>query len=146
SCIQHLRGAKALVSQVLELASRGTLYGTDLERVRFLYNTWLYMDVISRLTSREGCEVPKMDTSIFHLPGGENEVVHEIDPLMGCATTLSPLINQVAGLIERVRKSDSNSISLVSQAIELKRLVEQWEPPRWFEPPEDPTSEVQHSI
>lgn len=145
SCIQHLRGAKALVSQVLELASRGTLYGADLERVRFLYNTWLYMDVISRLTSREGCEVPKMDTSIFHLPG-EDEVVHEIDPLMGCATTLFPLINQVAGLIQRVRKSDSNSISLVSQAIELKRLVEQWEPPRWFEPPEDPTSEVQHSI
>lgn len=143
SCIQHLRGAKALVSQVLDLAVQGKVHGADLERVRFLYNTWLYMDVIARLTSRDGCEGPEMDLSIFQLPG---DVVHEIDPLMGCAATLFPLINQVAGLVQRVRKSDSNSISLVSQAIELKRLVEQWEPPRWFEPPEDPTSEVQHSI
>jgi len=143
SCIQHLRGAKALVSQVLDLAVQGKVHGADLERVRFLYNTWLYMDVIARLTSRDGCEGPEMDLSIFQLPG---DVVHEIDPLMGCAATLFPLINQVAGLVQRVRKSDSNSISLVSQAIELKRLVEQWEPPRLFEPPEDPTSEVQHSI
>jgi hypothetical protein len=30
--------------------------------------------------------------------------------------------------------------------MELKALLEQWEPPRWFEPPEDPQSEVQHSI
>lgn len=143
SCIQHLRGAKALVSQVLDLAVQGKVHGADLDRIRFLYNTWLYMDVIARLTSRDGCEDPEMDLSIFQLP---SDVVHEIDPLMGCAATLFPLINQVAGLVQRVRKSDSNSISLVSQAIELKRLVEQWEPPRWFEPPEDPTSEVQHSI
>lgn len=143
SCIQHLRGAKALVSQVLDLAIQGKMHGADLARVRFLYNTWLYMDVIARLTSQDGCEGPQMDLSIFQLP---SDVVHEIDPLMGCAATLFPLINQVAGLVQRVRKSESNSISLVSQAIELKRLIEQWEPPRWFEPPEDPTSEVQHSI
>lgn len=143
SCIQHLRGAKALVSQVLDLAVQGNVCGEDLERVRFLYNTWLYMDVTARLTSRDGCEGPELDMSVFHLP---RDVVHEIDPLMGCATTLFPLISRVAGLIQRVRKSESNSISLVSHAIELKRLVEQWEPPRWFEPPEDPTSEVQHSI
>lgn len=143
SCIQHLRGAKALVSQLLDQTVQGNVCGVDLERVRFLYNTWLYMDVIARLTSRDGCESPEMDMAVFHLPG---DVVHEVDPLMGCATTLFPLLNRVAGLIQRVRKSESISISMVSQAIELKRLVEQWEPPQWFEPPEDPTSEVQHSI
>lgn len=143
SCIQHLRGAKALVSQLLDQTVQGNVCGVDLERVRFLYNTWLYMDVTARLTSRDGCESPELDMSVFHLPG---DAVHEVDPLMGCAATLFPLLNRVAGLIQRVRKSESNSISLVSQAIELKRLVEQWEPPQWFEPPEDPTSEVQHSI
>lgn len=143
SCIQHLRGAKALVKQVLELAVRSNMHGIDLERVRFLHNTWLYMDAIARLTSRDGCESPEMELTIFHLPG---DVVQEIDPLMGSAATLFPVINRVAGLIQRVRKRESNSISMVSQAIELKRLLEQWEPPRWFEPPEDPTSEVQHSI
>ncbi|RLL99452.1 hypothetical protein CFD26_105143 [Aspergillus turcosus] len=140
NCIQHIRGAKALVSQVLGFKVRNA---NDIERVRFLYNTWLYMDAIARLTSRDDEGDQDMNFSIFQLP---RDAVHEIDPLMGCATTLFPLINQVARLIQRVRKTESNSISLVSQAIELKRLIEQWEPPEWFVPPEDPTSEVQHSI
>jgi hypothetical protein len=140
NCIQHIRGAKALVSQVLGSKVRDA---NDIERIRFLYNTWLYMDAIARLTSRDDEGDQDMDFSIFQLP---RNAVHEIDPLMGCATTLFPLINQVARLIQRVRKTESNSISLVSQAIELKRLIEQWEPPEWFVPPEDPTSEVQHSI
>ncbi|KAB8201103.1 fungal-specific transcription factor domain-containing protein [Aspergillus parasiticus] len=143
SCIQHLRGAKALVAQVVGLGLQAGLCATDLDRIRFLYNTWLYMDVIARLTSLEESGDQKIDLSILQLPKG---AVHEIDPLMGCATTLFPLIDRVAQLIQRVRKTNSNSISLVSEAIELKRRVEQWEPPDWFEPPEDPTSEVQHSI
>ncbi|GIJ90147.1 hypothetical protein Asppvi_009099 [Aspergillus pseudoviridinutans] len=140
NCIQHVRGAKALVSQVLSSKVRDA---NDIQRIRFLYNTWLYMDAIARLTTRDDEGDQDMDFSIFQLP---RNAVHEIDPLMGCATTLFPLINQVARLIQRVRKTESNSISLVSQAIELKRLIEQWEPPEWFVPPEDPTSEVQHSI
>lgn len=143
TCIQHLRGAKALVSQVIGTGLQSGMSGTDLERVRFLYNTWLYMDVIARLTSQEDCGNPEMELSVLQPP---SDAVHEIDPLMGCATTLFPLIDRVVRLIQKVRKTKSNSISLVSQAIELKRLVEQWEPPDWFEPPEDPTSEVQHSI
>ncbi|PYH91913.1 C6 finger domain protein [Aspergillus ellipticus CBS 707.79] len=143
TCIQHLRGAKALVSQVVGVGLQSGMSGGDLNRIRFLYNTWLYMDVIARLTSREESGDHEVDDSFMQLP---QDVVHEIDPLMGCATTLFPLINQVARLIQRVRKTESNSISLISQAIELKRLVEQWQPPELFEPPEDPSSEVQHSI
>ncbi|KAL2795918.1 fungal-specific transcription factor domain-containing protein [Aspergillus keveii] len=143
SCIQHLRGAKALVSQVVESGLQGAIHGAQLSRVRFLYNTWLYMDVIARLTSREDHGGQGLVIPAFQFP--EN-TVHQIDPLMGCAATLFPLIDQVARLIQKVRKTESNSVSLISQAIELKQLVEQWEPPDWFEPPEDPTSEVQHSI
>ncbi|KNG86577.1 putative C6 finger domain protein [Aspergillus nomiae NRRL 13137] len=120
SCIQHLRGAKALVSQVVGLGLQAGLCAADLDRIRFLYNTWLYMDVIARLTSLEESGDQKVDLSILQLPKG--------------------------ALIQRVRRTNSNSISLVSEAIELKRRVEQWEPPDWFEPPEDPTSEVQHSL
>ncbi|GLA02460.1 hypothetical protein AnigIFM60653_001930 [Aspergillus niger] len=143
TCIQHLKGAKALVSQVVGLGAQSEMRGINLSRVRFLYNTWLYMDVIARLTSREESGDQEVDAPFFQPP---SHAVHEIDPLMGCATTLFPLINQVARLVQRVRKTASNSISLISQAIELKRLVEQWEPPQFFEPPEDPSSEVQHSI
>jgi hypothetical protein len=45
-----------------------------------------------------------------------------------------------------VRKTESNSFKLISQAIEIKTLIEQWEVPNFFEPPEDPTSDVQHSL
>jgi hypothetical protein len=55
-------------------------------------------------------------------------------------------MSRVAKLIQQVRKSSSNSVSIVAQAMELKSLIENWEPPRWFEPPEDPHSDVQHSI
>lgn len=143
TCIQHLRGAKALVSQVLRDGIQAGMNGESLERVRFLYNTWLYMDVIARLTSLDECGSQTLDFSIFHLP---SDAVHEIDPLMGCAATLFPLIDQAVRLIQRVRRSESNSVALISQAIELKTLIERWEPPKFFEPPEDPTSEVQHSI
>ncbi|KAJ5166237.1 uncharacterized protein N7482_005018 [Penicillium canariense] len=143
TCIQHLRGAKALMLQVLNAGLEGGLQPEELDRIRFLYNTWTYMDVIARLTSLDESGPQDLNPSIFQLPG---DAVHEIDPLMGCAATLFPLIGKVARLVQRVRKTSTNSVSIVSQAMELKALVEQWEPPRWFAPPEDPTSEVQHSI
>jgi hypothetical protein len=72
----------------------------------------------------------------------------EVDPLMGCATTLFPLIGRAANLIQRVRKTESNSLTLVSTAMELKELLQQWQVPSalLFERPEDPNSEVQHSV
>jgi hypothetical protein len=81
SCIQHLRGAKALVSQVVESGLQGAIHGAQLSRVRFLYNTWLYMDVIARLTSREDHGGQGLVIPVFQFP--EN-TVHQIDPLMGC--------------------------------------------------------------
>ncbi|KAJ5263338.1 hypothetical protein N7478_010943 [Penicillium angulare] len=143
TCVQHLRGAKALMLQVLNSGLQGGLQHDELDRIRFLYNTWTYMDVIARLTSLDESSPQDFDPAIFELPG---DAVHEIDPLMGCGVTLFPLIGRVARLVQKVRKCSSNSVSIVSQGMELKSLVEQWEPPHWFEPPEDPTSEVQHSI
>ncbi|KAJ6014416.1 hypothetical protein N7540_009007, partial [Penicillium herquei] len=143
TCVQHLRGAKALMFKVLNAGLQGRLNPEELERIRFLYNTWTYMDVIARLTSLDESGPQDLNPAIFHLPG---DAVHEIDPLMGCAATLFPIIGRVARLVQKVRKCSSNSVSIVSQGMELKSLVEQWEPPQWFEAPEDPTSEVQHSI
>jgi hypothetical protein len=143
TCIQHLRGAKALMSQVVATGMQGDVSKDELDRIRFLYNTWSYMDVIARLTSLDDCGPRNWDSSMFELP---RNAVHDIDPLMGCATTLYPLMSRVAKLIQHVRKSSSNTVSIVAQAMELKGLIEDWVPPRWFEPPEDPHSEVQHSI
>lgn len=143
TCIQHLRGAKAFMCQVIAAGMHKNISDDELDRIRFLYNTWSYMDVLARLTSLDECGPQNWNSSIFELP---SDTVHDIDPLMGCATTLYPLMSRVAELIQHVRKTPSNTVSVVAQAMELKSLVEQWEPPRWFEPPDDPHSEVQHSI
>ncbi|KAJ5542585.1 hypothetical protein N7461_008588 [Penicillium sp. DV-2018c] len=143
TCIQHLRGAKALMGQVIAAGMQQNTTDDELDRIRFLYNTWSYMDVIARLTSLDECGPQSWDSSVFELP---SDAVHDIDPLMGCAATLYPLMGQVAKLIQHVRRTPSNTVSVVAQAMELKGLLEQWKPPRWFEPPEDPHSEVQHSI
>ncbi|KAL1960485.1 hypothetical protein VTO42DRAFT_7784 [Malbranchea cinnamomea] len=142
SGVQHLRGAGALVSQALALQRRNALQRSDLSRLRFLYNTWMYISVLAKLTSTEDVEFAGLSCPF---PSTTPTQVHEVDPLMGCATTLFPLIGRVADLVQKVRAISTNSIAIISQAIELKTLIEQWEPPRYFEPPEDPTSSVQHS-
>lgn len=52
----------------------------------------------------------------------------EIDPLMGCAQTLFPLIGRVATLVHKVRRLPKNTLSIVSEAVELKRQLELWNP------------------
>lgn len=156
--IEHLRGAKILVNQALIAHKKHALSGDDLARLKFLCNTWVYMDVIARLTSIDpdaATEVFKHDdalwtlnTSTYFLPTNADGSTTEIDPLMGCAATLFPLIGRVATLCRRVQKAESNSIAIISQAIELKEAIEQWAPPPGtaFERPEDPSAEIQHAL
>ncbi|TVY87424.1 Beauvericin cluster-specific repressor [Lachnellula willkommii] len=144
--IEHLRGAKILVNQALTAHKKRNLSGDELARLRFLCNTWVYMDVIARLTSVDDDEYSDFD----HILPALNTFTPntEIDPLMGCAATLFPLIGRAANLCRKVRKVETNSIQLISQAIELKEAIEQWSPPPGsaFERPEDPTSEIQHAL
>ncbi|KAI9880951.1 MAG: hypothetical protein M1830_009445 [Pleopsidium flavum] len=143
--IEHLRGAKALVNQALVRHQQSTLIGDDLTRLKFLCNTWVYMDVIARLTSVDDDDSNDFDAVLWY-PLGLITPNNEVDPLMGCATTLFPLIGRVANLVRRVRKNHCNSVAIISQAMELKTAVEDWVPPDFFEPPEDPTSEITHSL
>lgn len=149
--VQHLRGAKAMVNNAMVKHRRdmqlGQMTTQDASRLKFLCNTFVYMDVIARLTSLEEANELNFEEILatVNAPFGDQM---EVDPLMGCATTLFPLIGRAANLIQRVRKTESNSLTLVSTAMELKELLQQWQVPSalLFEPPEDPNSEVQHSI
>ena len=143
--IEHLRGAKVLVNQALTKHRQDTLSGQDLVRLKFLCNTWVYMDVIARLTSIDDDESTDFD-AVLCPSSGPLALNNEVDPLMGCASTLFPLIGRVANLVRRVRKSSSNSIAIISHANDLKIALEGWKAPAFFEPPEDPTSEIQHSL
>ncbi|KIW47421.1 uncharacterized protein PV06_00118 [Exophiala oligosperma] len=149
--VQHLRGAKLMVNNAMVKHRRdmqlGQMTTQDANRLKFLCNTFVYMDVIARLTSLEEALELNFEEilSTVNAPFGDQV---EVDPLMGCATTLFPLLGRVANLIQRVRKTETNSLTLVSSAMELKEQLQQWQVPSAliFERPEDPNSEVQHSI
>ncbi|KAB8296418.1 hypothetical protein EYC80_009162 [Monilinia laxa] len=153
--IEHLRGAKILVNQALIKHNKRSLVGDDLARLKFLCNTWVYMDVISRLTSIddedstdfENLLSPLNNLSTSFASSSTNVTpMSEIDPLMGSAATLFPLIGRAANLCRKVQKSKSNSIAIISQAMDLKQAIEQWQPSTSFSTPEDPTSEIQHAL
>ncbi|KAG5298521.1 C6 finger domain-containing protein [Histoplasma ohiense] len=143
--MQHLRGARVLLNQAV-VRQRINPSEKEIACLRFLYNTWLYTDVVARLISLEDDEFDEASMPQDFTLNIPHSSIHEIDPLMGCATTLFPLISRVANLIQKVRRSKSNSIPLISQAMELKTLIEQWETPKYFQPPEDPTSNVQQNF
>ena len=142
--ITHLRGAKRLVIEALINYKQGSLHPEVEARLSFLCKTWVYMDVIARLTSLDGDDCEDFDTVLSPLcgPPAANQ---GIDPLMGCASTLFPLIGRVANLIRKVRTSRANSLPVVSQASELKDSIEKWRAPMELEAPEDQSIEIKHS-
>ncbi|KAH0541804.1 hypothetical protein FGG08_003759 [Glutinoglossum americanum] len=143
--IEHLRGARILVNQALVKHKECPPSGEDYARLKFLCNTFVYMDVIARLTSDDDDESSNFDTVIPQYYGPFSEET-EIDPLMGCAASLFPLIGCVANLARRIRKSESTTVLMIEQGMELKTQIEDWRPGTLFDPPEDPTSGIQHCI
>lgn len=142
---KHLRGARTLLNQAVTRHRRQSLNVIDFMRLNFLCNTWIYMDVIARLTSLDDDDSDYFDIMLSN-PYGPPISYQNVDPLMGCASTLFPLIGRVANLIRKVRTSTTNSINIISQANELKAALENWQPPSAFEAPEDPTSDIEHSL
>ena len=142
--ITHLRGAKKLVSEACINYRQGSLHPEVEARLNFLCRTWVYMDVIARLTSLDGDESEDFDIVLSPLCG-PSAPSHGIDPLMGCASTLFPLIGRVANLIRKVRTTGGNSLPIVSQASELKDSIDKWVVPTTFEAPEDRSTEIKHS-
>ncbi|KAF2177221.1 hypothetical protein K469DRAFT_677666 [Zopfia rhizophila CBS 207.26] len=143
--INHIKGAKILIDRALVRHNQTPLQGEELNRLRFLCNAWIYMDVIARLTSADDDESNDFDTvSDMIIMSGDSDV--QLDPLMGCASTLFPIIGRVANLVRKVRRTEDNSPSIISQAMKLKSQLEDWEPPAFIEDPEDETTSPHDSI
>lgn len=156
----HIKGARVMMNIALDRHKAKPLTGVKLATLKFLCNAWVYMDVLARVTTVDVEEVDDYD-KLFCLYSDPQNSIHDdpgfgidfgmpvdarLDPLMGCASTLFPLIGRVANLVRRVCRSNSNSAPMISQAMELKLLLETWDPPSLIEPPEDPTSNAQHSV
>lgn len=150
--IQHLKGAKALMRSALEERSRklqiGHFADEDARRIRFLCNTYVYLDVIARLTSSEEQENMDFDNILMAVNAPFSNGYVEIDPLMGCATTLFPIIGRIASLIQRARKMPASSLHVVSEGDELREQLLNWQPPNTnlVEQPEDPSSNARHAV
>ena len=150
--IQHLKGARSLLSSVLAEHSAGLrpdlFDGEKAKCLRFLTCTFVYLDVMTRLTSTE--ELGNIDIEMLLRLSEEpfEGTAYQIDPRMGCATTLFPLLSRAADLILRVRKSTKNNLSVISEANELREQLLQWEPPDidLFEQPEDVSSDARHAL
>lgn len=151
--IQHLKGAKTLLNNALVQRTRNIQFGQldeeGAKRLKFLCNTYVYLDVIARLTSAEAEDSINLDDvlQIVNEPFSSGISV-EVDPLMGCATTLFPLIGKVATLVQDIRRTKSNSLNVVSEANELREQLLQWQAPvmELIEQPQDPSSNVRHAI
>ncbi|KAE8406251.1 fungal-specific transcription factor domain-containing protein [Aspergillus pseudonomiae] len=127
----HLNDAQVLIQRAVKENFISGPVNSELECLKFLVNTWLYRNVISRLTCTEPTDATITEpvatyTSI--LPYIEEK---EIDPLMGCSTALFPSIGRLAELVRRVRgrPENRNSPAIISKAIEIKMALEGWVSP-----------------
>lgn len=129
--IDHINHAKQLVRQAASQHKTSRLTGGALSRLSFLANTCLYMDVVARLTCPDSktSTDPEFMTACNSLSGPVPRD-QQLDPLMGCAITLFPLIGRLADLVGRVRRRRGkwNSPAIISTAIELRMAIERWHP------------------
>jgi hypothetical protein len=143
--INHIKGTKLLIDKALAQQGQSPVQGEEFKRLKFLCNTWIYMDVLSRLTSTDEDESNDFDivSDAIYMNG---QMDTQLDPLMGCASTLFPIIGRVANLVRKVRRTESNTPSIISLAAELKKQLEGWVPPAFIENPEDETTSSHDSI
>ncbi|VUC35329.1 unnamed protein product [Clonostachys rosea] len=130
------RRARPLVQRALATFS-GLQTSESSTCLSFLANTWMYQDIITRITCTDAQEIDlDLMTSCSQL-SLRNSSELPIDPLMGCAGTLFPLIGRVGDLVRRVRRARQavNSPATVSYAAELKGSIEAWVPPIDLEVP-----------
>ncbi|KAF2096168.1 hypothetical protein NA57DRAFT_78939 [Rhizodiscina lignyota] len=126
----HIKGAKFLIQQAISRHQSTPRLAEDLARLSFLAITWIYMDVIARFTSANAVT----STDLELMAACASITCHpsqlQLDPLMGCAVTLFPTIGRVADLIRRVRqrKAKASSLTITSEAVALKAIIESWVP------------------
>lgn len=142
--IQHLKGARALITQAIA-NHRVNADFEEMGRLKFLRNTWVYMDVIARITALDCDGLENLD-ALFAPVYGPDSQVEELDPLMGCAWELFPLLGRVASLVREIRRKTSISLRIVSNAAALKVELLRWKAPTDFRIPQDESIEVAHTL
>ena len=124
---KHLKGAKLLINEALRGQFRTASVGIEYTRLKVLYNTWLCLDVIFRLTCLDDRELGDFTEASTMIPC--NSVYdNNLDPLGGCIPSLFPIIGQGAELIHWIRSGAVTSIQMVPQALKIWLMLEKWSP------------------
>jgi hypothetical protein len=145
---EHIVEARSLVQESLTRLCNPQLPASEKDCLHFLVNTWVYMDVIARLTTmHKGTPIDfrfmEACINVTNDMGGP-----QIDPLMGCAVTLFPLIGRVADLVRCIWNGSAkrNSPVTVSQAVELMDAVKCWKPTANLGSSDDSASVISDSV
>lgn len=143
----YIRGGGVLLQQMLSNRENAVLAGVEATRLEFLAHTWTYMDVLARFTSTELSQDHSgltIDLDLISFP----QTQLKLNPLMGYSTTFFPIMRRVADLINKVRGRESarNSPAIISQALELRRTIEQWTLPIELEAIDDPSQVMTDTI
>ncbi|KAL9083306.1 MAG: hypothetical protein Q9165_008564 [Trypethelium subeluteriae] len=161
--IDHIKGAGSMLQQALSEHKETPLVGKDLQRLRFLCSTWAYMDVIARLTSTSSTDQREFDEicqSLFpswpfsRLPSIQYPnsmsfpTYSSLDTLMGCASSLFPIIGHTANLVRRICRTSVNNAPIIAAATELKTQLQSWEPlpASVYMTPEDPQTSIEDCL
>src|SRR5271156_6132524 len=138
----HVKGASEILEKQLVELSRKRKPAAPF--LRFLFNTWVYLDVLSSLSSREDpvslkfysntTSSPPPSPSIPppSSPGGDFSLNYEIDSLLGCAGDLFPLIARMSKICNRLTDKVITDFELqyIQEAIQLRDELLTWHPPQ----------------
>lgn len=131
TAIKHIEGAKVLLQKAFSMHLSSQVPERNQAALNFLANTWMYMDVLARITCHniQALDVDFMTARSLDNPA--NDSGPEIDHLMGFAGTLFPWIGRVADVVSRVWQTPEkpNSLTIISRAVALRAAIEQWNPP-----------------
>lgn len=143
--IDYIRVCKRLVKGALRTGRQNPSDVESQRRLKFLCKTWIYIDVIARLTSVDN-DISNDFEHVTNLINGPLDAETDLDPLMGCASTLFPIVGRVANLARRVCRLENNTLEIVQEASRLQQSLERWTPPGEYNDPEDPTTTVIHGL
>lgn len=135
----HVLGATKILEQQLRRLVAENKSATPF--MRFLYNTWLYLDVLSSLSSGEDPFIlniiplnplSPVTTPIEGLsPAGNFSLQNEIDSLLGCAGDLFPLIARMSRVSNRLADKviTPNELEYIADGIQIRDELNEWQPP-----------------
>ena len=154
----HIKGAKFRLCDALSEHKEKPRSGLALHRLQFLCSTWVYMDVIARLTHTSSTDNSESDEIYqafaswsvpqrafpLHSPDAPVSLDSGVDTLMGCAASLFPIVGHTADLVRRVYETKVNHAPIIAAAAELKKQLESWAPlpASVYAAPEDPQTSV----